>query len=153
MLARGKAMELIVPGIVLVGCLFYWLHIQDARSVAQRVPLGVIAFTVATTVLVLFRVLFETVPDDKDGSAPPAPPTDRRALVQRAMFVVLCGGYFIALGQLGFNLANLAFLFLAYPLAGLGLVWSCVAAVTSVAVFHVLAQIMKFNVPTGPFGF
>jgi len=152
MQSRVKAGELIVPGIVLIGCVLYWLHVQDARSVAQRVPQGVIVFTVLMTLLVLARLSFVTAPDNQDGDEQ-SPPISRRALVQRTLFVALCGGYFVALGQLGFNLANLAFLLFAYPLAGLGLAWSGIAAVLSATIFHFLAQIMEFNVPTGPFGF
>jgi hypothetical protein len=150
--SRAKAGELIVPGLVLLGCLLYWIHIQDARSVAQRVPLGVIVLTVGMTLLVLAKTFLGPARDgEADGAL--ALSADRRSLIQRTVFIGLCGGYFVAIGALGFNLANLAFLLLAYPLAGLGLVWAGCAAVISTVIFHFLARIMEFNVPTGPFGF
>lgn len=154
--SRAKAGELIVPGLVLVGCLLYWLHVQEARSVAQRVPLAVIVFTVAMTGLVVLRTVL-----GREGAAGGAEaaagggsrPADRPAFLRRALFVALCGGYYLAMSRLGFDLANLVFLLLAYPLAGLRLVWTVPAALASSAIFHVLARVMEFNVPSGPFGF
>lgn len=154
--SRSKAGELIVPGLVLVGCLLYWLHVQEARSVAQRVPLAVIVFTVAMTLLVVGRTFLgpegaaEGAAAEAGGESRPA---DRRTFLRRALFVALCGGYCLAIGRLGFDLANLVFLLLAYPLAGLRLVWAVPAALASAATFHVLARVMEFNVPSGPFGF
>ncbi len=150
--SRSKAGELIVPGLVVIGCLLYWLHVQDARSVAQRVPLAVIVFTVAMTLVVVGRTFLGPVVA-AEGTQAEAPADDRRIFASRALFVALCAGYFVVIGQLGFDLANLAFLLLAYPLAGLRVVWSVPAALASAAIFHVLAQVMEFNVPPGPFGF
>lgn len=152
MVSRSKAGELIVPGVVLIGCLLYWMHVQDARSVAQRVPLAVIVFTVLMLLMVVGRTVLGTAWASEDTEAD-APSTDRRIFVNRALFIALCAGYFVAFGRLGFDLANVVFLLLAYPLAGLKLVWTIPAAIASSAVFHVLASVMEFNVPAGPFGF
>jgi len=151
MRSRPNAGELIVPSLVLIGCLLYWLHVQDARSVAQRVPLAVIVFTVAMTLVVVGRTFLGPVVAAENTEAD-APAEDRRIFASRAIFVALCGGYFFVIGRLGFDLANLIFLLLAYPLAGLRLVWTVPASVASAAIFHVLARVMEFNVPTGPFG-
>lgn len=154
MLIRHKLGELIVPAIVLAGCLLYWLHVQDARSVARRVPDGVIIFTVALTVLVVIRAfLFPTPPGGQIPKSNDAIAFDGRGFGKRALFVALCVGYFFAFSRLGFNLANLLFLLVAYPLAGLGVGWSIAGAAISTVVFYLLAQVMDFNVPLGPFGF
>lgn len=150
MTERRKLGELIVPAIVLLGCLLYWLHVQDARSVARRVPNGVILFTVAMTVLALAReFLFPSLTEQDTDTLPPVP---RDVLFKRVLFVLLCLGYFFAFSWLGFNLANLIFLLLAYRLAGLSLVGAVPAAIASSVIFYLLAQVMDFGVPTGLFG-
>jgi len=148
---RQKLGELIVPAIVLLGCLLFWWHVQDARSVAQRVPIGVILFTLAFTALVLMRVFLWPPAEDADAAA--EPPVGRDVFIRRVVFVVLCLGYFLAFSWLGFNIANLTFLVLAYLLAGMRALWAVPAAIASSIVFHLLARVMDFNVPTGPFGF
>jgi predicted secreted protein len=148
---RQKLGELIVPGIVLVGCLLFWLHVQDARSVARRVPSGVILFTLALTLLTLAREFVFPPKDDQNASA--EPPAGRDVLVKRVAFVLLCIGYYAVFQWLGFNLANLVFLLLAYMLAGMTLFGAVLAAVVSSVVFYLLATVMEFNVPVGPFGF
>jgi small-conductance mechanosensitive channel len=150
MIWRHKAGELIVPAIVLLGCLLYWLHIQDARSVARRVPNGVIAFTVAMTVLALLHEGLGLLRGT--GQTAAAPPVDRAVLMKRVAFVLLCVGYYFAFGTLGFNLANFGFLIVAYGVAGLAPLVALPAAAASTVVFWGLARVMDFNVPTGPFG-
>ena len=151
---RYIAGELLVPTIVLLGCLLYWLHVQDARSVARRVPDGVIAFTAAMTLIVLSRtLLLSRSVSMKSADDAGATITNRSDLVKRALFVLLCLGYYSAFSSLGFNLANLAFLLIAYPLAGLGFGWSVFGALASSFVFYGLAWLMEFNVPVGPLGF
>ena len=152
---RQRLGELLVPAIVLLGCLLYWLHVQDARSVARRVPDAVIVFTVALAMIVLIRAMFfppagpATGPAEESG----VPASGRGNFLRRLFFIILCIGYYAVFSVLGFNLANVIFLLLAYPLAGLGLVGTVAGAVTSSAVFYGLARVMEFNIPLGPFGF
>jgi len=143
--------ELIVPAIVLLGCLLYWWHVQDARSVARRVPDAVILFTVALTIVALVReFLFPPTSDDEKET--PASFAGE-IFVKRVLFVLLCFGYFLGFSWLGFNLTNVIFLLLAYRLAGLSFLGALPAAIISSAIFHFLALLMDFRVPTGPFGF
>ncbi|WP_155326430.1 tripartite tricarboxylate transporter TctB family protein [Alkalilacustris brevis] len=151
MAVRQKLGELVVPAIVLVGCLLYWLHVQDARAVARRVPNGVILFTVAMTMLALMREFIWPPAGEQDAES--SPPVERDVLIKRLLFVMLCFGYFLAFSWLGFNLANLTFLVFAYILAGMKFLGAVPAAICSSVVFHFLARVMDFNVPTGPLGF
>ncbi len=155
MALRQKLGELVVPAIVLVGCLLYWLHVQDARAVARRVPDGVILFTVAMTVLALLRefVWAPAAGQDTEPSTEPSPALNREVLVKRILFVALCFGYYFAFSWLGFDLANLTFLILVYILAGMKALGAVLAAIGSSVVFHFLARVMDFNVPAGPFGY
>jgi len=147
---RQKIGELIVPAIVLIGCLLYWLHIQDARSVSRRVPNGVIFFTVGMTVLAVLREFVRSA--RTDAQAPDAQPLESAVVMKRVAFVLLCIGYYLAFGVLGFNLANLVFLALAYVVAGMAPLIALPTAIASTVVFWALARVMDFNVPSGPFG-
>jgi hypothetical protein len=150
MMERKRLGELIVPAIVLVGCLLYWLHIYDARSVAQRVPNGVILFTVAMSFLVLLLEYARPSPIMLDEHS--LRQTELDVILKRTAFVGLCIGYFVAFTTVGFNIANLTFLIVAYALAGMKPLSALFTAIVSTLVFHALAWVMEFNVPTGPFG-
>jgi hypothetical protein len=150
MIWRQKIGEMIVPAIVLIGCLLYWLHIQDARSVARRVPNGVIVFTVGMTVLAMLREF--VWPARNDAQTADAQPLESAVVMKRVAFVLLCIGYYLAFGVLGFNLANLVFLALAYVVAGMAPLIALPTAIASTVVFWALARVMDFNVPSGPFG-
>jgi predicted secreted protein len=147
---RHRLGELIVPAIVLLGCLLYWLHVGDARAVARRVPSGVILFTVAMTAAVLLREFVRRAPTPQESAATPR--VERAVLVQRSVFTLLCVGYFLAFSWLGFNLANVTFVFLACMVAGMKPPGAAVTALTASVAFYLLARVMEFNVPTGPFG-
>ncbi|WP_296644897.1 tripartite tricarboxylate transporter TctB family protein [Roseinatronobacter sp.] len=124
---------------------------QDARSVARRVPSGIILFTIAMTAFALMRTFI--LPPASERNAESAPRIERDVLIKRMLFVMLCFGYFFAFSWLGFNLANLLFLVCAYVLAGMKFLGAGVAAICSSVVFYFLARVMDFNVPIGPFGF
>ena len=147
--------EIVVPLIALAGCALYWLHVQDAQPVAQRVPETVIIFTVICTAIVLIRVIFFPAAgsSQENGSEEKASALRRGDFIRSSLFILLCVGYYMVFSRLGFNLANLIFLLLAYPLAGLNITWSIFGAFSSSAVFCGLAWVMKFNVPLGPLGF
>ncbi|MDF1608686.1 hypothetical protein PZ897_10905 [Hoeflea sp. YIM 152468] len=157
MFLRSKWGELIVPAIVLLGCLLFWFHIQEARSVTRRIPEPVIVLTVLTTLIILMRTVFQKSAgkDEADAALPDqeAAPTTKREILIRVAFLILCVGYYFSFGSLGFSLTNLLFLLLAYPLVGLGPIGTAVGAVVSSLTFHFLAWVMNFNVPVGPLGF
>ena len=146
---RHRLGELIVPSVVLLGCLLYWLHVGDARAVARRVPSGVILFTLAMTAIVLLRVLLAR----GHGAESAGPPLEPRIIVRRAAYALLCAGYYGAFTQLGFNTANLIFVFLACMVAGMRPLAAAPTTLVASVVFHVLARVMEFNVPAGPLGF
>ena len=149
---RSIAGELIVPALVLAGCVLFWWHIQEARSVAQRVPNGVLILVIGLTGLVLFQTLFaRSRADEGAGEAERLPAL--RVLAVRGGFVGLCLLYYLSFEPLGFNLANALFLVLAFPLAGLSLRWVLPATAIACLIFWALATVMEFNVPMGPLGF
>jgi hypothetical protein len=78
--------------------------------------------------------------------------TELDVILKRTAFVGLCIGYFVAFTTVGFNIANLTFLIVAYALAGMKPLSALFTAIVSTLVFHALAWVMEFNVPTGPFG-
>ncbi|NNU79053.1 hypothetical protein HMH01_01255 [Halovulum dunhuangense] len=145
---QARLGEMIVPLLVLIGCVLFWWHIQEARSVAQRVPNLVLVFTLALTLLVGVRI-FVLGKGGKDGAA-----IDLKdgTLHKRVAFLGLCLVYYLTFQPLGFTLSNLLFLLLAYRLAGLGWRQTGFAALVSTIVFHGLALLMDFNVPKGVFG-
>lgn len=147
---RHRLGELIVPSIVLLGCLLYWLHVGDARAVARRVPSGVILFTVAMTAIVVLRALIARGP--AQGAEASVSPVEPPVIARRAAFALLCAGYYGAFTLLGFNTANLIFLFAACIVAGMRPRMAAPTALAASVVFHALARVMEFNVPTGPLG-
>lgn len=150
MVLRRRLGELIVPAIVLIGCFLYWWHVQDARAVARRVPDAVILFTIAMTAVALLREILFPPRAGEDGAVAPSVPRD--VFMKRVAFILLCLGYFLSFQWIGFNLTNFVFLVLACRLAGLHFVAAVPTAAISAVVFHLLARLMDFRVPTGPFG-
>lgn len=160
--------QLTVPAIVLFGTALFWLHVQEAPSVARRVPNGVMIFIGVMTLIVVARAFVESRRERFDTQA------DRRERVvfgtlisewlrdwaQRITFIVLAIGYFFAFSSLGFSLSNFLFLCAALLLAGFergkpklkSVVQIGGIALFAAIVFHFLALLMDFNVPTGPFG-
>lgn len=153
---------LCVPFFILLMTALYWWSIREAPSSSQRVPLVVITFIVTMATIVIVREFVSLsmghgrhdsrkVGLDLAGWA-----AHNR---QRLIFVVICIGYFPLFVYLGFNVANVIFLSVALPLSGLGtkrrmatrLALSMMIAVMAAVIFHLLAQVMDFNVPTSPF--
>ncbi len=146
--------ELVVPLIVLVGSLLFWLHIQEARSVAQRVPNGVMIFILGALVIVVGRAvkayLVARHADASDERISLTLAADfARNEWRRLVFLGLCIGYYLAFPRLGFDVANAGFLVAAFLLAGLRPVPSVAGALGGAVIFHLLARLMDFNVPSG----
>lgn len=160
---RALLGELVVPAIVLIGTILFWWSIREAPSISRRVPLGVIAFIIVMAGVVVMRAALS----GRDEPEAPSPPLDVMIRTwfaewrQRIAFIALAVGYYIAFGLLGFSTANFLFLVAALVVAGYGrdrppleTAWriALIAAIATV-IFHVLAGLMDFNVPRGPFGF
>ena len=146
--------ELVVPLIVLVGTLLFWLHIQEARSVAQRVPNGVMIFILGALVIVVGRAVKDYLAtrhsDARDEDISLTIVTDfARDEWRRLVFLGLCVGYFLAFPRLGFDLSKAGFLVAAFLLAGLRPVPTLIGALSGAVIFHLLARLMDFNVPSG----
>lgn len=154
---------LLVPFFILLMTALYWWSIHEAPSSAQRVPLVVITFITAMATIVIVREIVSL--SMGHGRHEPRPADlDLPGWVahhrQRLFFVVICIGYYPLFVYLGFNVANVVFLLVALPLSGLGaqrqmatrLALSMAIAVMTAVIFHLLAQVMDFNVPTSPFG-
>ncbi|MFT0544881.1 hypothetical protein ACMHYO_00805 [Allopusillimonas ginsengisoli] len=151
----------LVPGLILLLTGLYWLHIADAPSAAQRVPLAVITVIVVMAIIVLLGDLLAAT--KTKTAAHPA--IQIRVWIRQwktqIIFMVLSFGYFAAFITLGFNLANFLFLIIALPVAGVGQGMGRTAAIVKVGlsafvmagVFYILAQLMDFNAPAGPLGF
>lgn len=157
----------ITPALILIFTALYWLHIADAPSAAKRVPSGVIVFILIMTVIVVMRDL-QSVKNKKAVNQDGAGPVAAYSLKQwvntwrlQILFTALSVGYFLAFITIGFNLANFLFLIIALPTAGMGKGLKAGSAITKIVVmamivtlvFFVLAMLMDFNVPVGPFGF
>lgn len=154
---------LFVPFFILLLTAMYWWSIHEAPSSAQRVPLVVITFIVAMATIVIVREIVSLSMGQgrhKGRQASLDLPGWIARNRQRLIFVVICLVYFPLFIYLGFNVANVVFLFVALPLSGLGaqrqipirLALSMAIAVMTAVIFHLLAQVMDFNVPTSPFG-
>ena len=148
---QSRAGEFIVPVTVLIGCFLFWYHIQDARSAARRVPNYVIIFTVTMTGLVLLQRIRDLFRVESDGSGNTVT-YNLMGVAKATVFIFVCILYYFAFDTVGFNTANLVFLLVAYPLAGLPLSSSVIASIVSSVAFFGLAKIMEFNVPLGPLG-
>ncbi len=154
--------ELVVPALVLLGTALFFASIREAPSVTQRVPLGVMAFILAMTGIVVVRAVLDA---RAGGGGEPPPPVSPERLVRewgpRVVFVLLAVGYYLLFERIGFSLSNFVFLLAALPLAGYGRGRSFAAAAARIVaiaavatvIFHVLAIVMHFNVPVGPLGF
>lgn len=151
----------LVPVLILFLTGLYWLHIADAPSAAQRVPSAVIVVIIIMAVVVF-------VGDMAAAKKAKISEDSTIKLINwltqwrtQLIFIALSIGYFTAFVYLGFNLANFAFLVIAFPVAGVGQNMSRSGAVGKVAIyagllsvlFYTLAQIMDFNAPAGPLGF
>lgn len=155
---QALSRALLVPSFILIMTAIYWASIQDAPRGAQRVPNVVMLFILTTASVVVVRdvaLLFSTGGRQRSESFREQLSSWFSDNRQRCLFVVICLAYFPIFVSLGFNIANLIFLCLALPLAGLGRGRSLVARIgliVSVAalcsmIFHLLASIMDFNVP------
>jgi hypothetical protein len=154
---------LFVPFFILLLTALYWWSITEAPSSAQRVPLVVITFIAAMATIVIVREVM-VLSMGHGRHEPRQASLDLPGWVaqnrQRLIFLVLCIGYHPLFVYLGFNIANLVFLLIALPLSGLGaqrqmatrLTLSLATAVMTAVIFHLLAQVMDFNVPTSPLG-
>jgi hypothetical protein len=163
MRSRAFLGELVVPAIVLIGTFLFWWSIREAPSISRRVPLGVIAFILFLTGVVAVREAIVARGDE----AAPAPPFGETVQAwftewrQRIAFIALAIGYYFAFVTLGFSAANLLFLVAALVVAGsargrepVAAAWRiALIAIVATVVFHLLAEVMDFNVPRGPFGF
>ncbi len=155
--------SLFVPAFILVMTALYWLSIANAPSSAQRVPRVIILFIVLMCVLVTVKEVKKLREAGTDElSAEPVLVSVKAWLAehgQRVAFAVISMGYFPAFMWLGFNIANVIFLAIALPLAGLGAklkplsraALSVGAAAVAAVLFHLIALSMGFNVPA-PFG-
>lgn len=154
---------LCVPFFILLMTALYWWSIREAPSSAQRVPSVVIVFILAMAAIVIVREIVSLSMGEGSNERRQAGlglrdwATQNR---QRLIFVLICVGYYPLFVYLGFNVANVVFLLAALPLSGLGaqrrmatrLALSMAIALVSAVIFHLLAQVMDFNVPTSPFG-
>lgn len=157
--ARHFLGQLVVPAIVLVATALFFASIREAPSVTQRVPLGVMVFILAMAVVVVVRAALEVA---AQGTPDSGPRTSGVAdWSRRGGYIALAIGYALLFQPLGFSLANVVFLVAALALAGFGegtrpavrVVRILAVALFATAVFHALALVMNFNVPTGPLGF
>ncbi|PAU77442.1 tripartite tricarboxylate transporter TctB family protein [Halomonas salipaludis] len=158
---------LLVPALILLATALYWYSIQDAASGARRVPDVVMIFIMIMSMVVVVRDFMMGARDSKKRPAP-----DEGALMdslrrwerahrKRIVFTVISLAYFPVFLSLGFNVANFLFLALALPLSGLGgersmglrIGLSLSISLFATLVFHLLAQVMDFNVPISPLGF
>ena len=156
--------DLTVPLIVLAGALLFFLNVQEAPSVSRRVPYGVMIFILAMAGLVIAGATIEAfarAAGDADAKESAQPGSSMGIQLRRVALIGLAFAYVAMFGSLGFTLSNFLFLCAALPLAGFteGRPWPAMAfrvlalATVSAAFFHLLARIMAFNVPVGPFGF
>lgn len=157
--------DLTVPLIVLAGTLLFFLNVQEAPSVSRRVPYGVMIFILAMAGLVIAGATIEAfaraAAGDADAKESAQPGSSMGLQLRRVALIGLALAYVAMFGSLGFTLSNFLFLCAALPLAGFteGRPWPAMAlrvlalAAVSAAFFHLLARIMAFNVPAGPFGF
>lgn len=158
---------LLVPAFILLATALYWFSIQGAASGARRVPDVVMIFIAIMASMVIVRDIAMLIGGNGNKAAPgedALADTLRhwaRAHRQRFAFTAISLVYFPVFVTLGFNIANFLFLALALPLSGLAGERSigfrigislCVSLVATL-VFHMLAQVMDFNVPISPLGF
>jgi len=154
---------LFVPGFILVMTALYWISLIGAPSSAQRVPRVIILFIVFMCVLVTLKEVkqLREVDDSEDISEPVLAAVKGWFIEhgQRVAFAIISIGYFPAFMWLGFNIANVVFLAMALPLAGLGsklrplprIALSVTSALIAAVLFHLISLSMGFNVPA-PFG-
>lgn len=155
---------LVVPIFILLMTWLYWFSIQDASSSAQRVPWVVIVFILVMTLIVVIVDVLNILRESQQYTCRAAFRSNivywYRANYQSCFFVGLSLAYMFFFVYLGFNLANFLFLGMALPLSGLGKMRAravqvilCLAlALLASVIFHLLAQVMDFNVPISPFG-
>ena len=115
---------LFVPAFILVMTGLYWLSVVGAPSSAQRVPRVIILFILLMCALVTIKEVKKL----RDSAT--EHPSGESVLItvkawltehgQRVACAVISIGYYPAFMWLGFNIANVIFLALALPLAGLG---------------------------------
>lgn len=154
----------LVPVLLLVLTGLYWFHIADAPAVAQRVPTVVVGLVAFLAIVVLVGDLASEL-KNADRKASGAVLDDVKSWMKewrlQLIFVALCALYFVVFSSLGFNVANVVFLSVAFPVAGFARDCSLavrgaktVSTVILVSVIvYALAHVMDFNVPRGPLGF
>lgn len=150
----------LVPTFILLCTALYWVSIQEAAGAARRVPTFVMIFVVVMTLIVVVTELIKIQQDGSNGEVTNAGAW-LRLHSQRILFVAICFAYYPLFISLGFNIANFLFLSCALTIAGLGkgrkalsrLILVLTTSLVATVVFHLLAQVMDFNVPTSPFGF
>lgn len=131
---------LVVPGIVAVMTLAYWVQIADASRTAVLVPIGIIALIAAFLAVVVVR-------DMRNAPEAPASSSLIHLLAKPVGLIALSVGYWGAFQYLGFNVANALFLGLVFLLAGGH--WSRAILLSGIGtvVLHVLARAMDFDLP------
>lgn len=129
---------LVVPALILALSIAYWLQIAGERRSVVLVPAGVLVLIIVCLTAVLVQDL---------SSPPQAPSINRSQITGPLGLVALCIGYYLCFVYLGFDVANLLFVFAAALLMKLRWPKAAITAVVTSAALHVLAWAMDFNVP------
>ncbi|MBO8141115.1 MAG: tripartite tricarboxylate transporter TctB family protein [Firmicutes bacterium] len=154
--------ELIVPALTLGVAMAYWLQVRGQARTVVLVPLGVIVLLAALCLAVVWRESRKAPDRAADRRTPQAAPGARSgslpeqaaAWVKRHRreigLVALCLGYYAAFQRLGFHIANLLFLWLAFPNSGLRWTQAIVYGTLTAVALYAVTELVQLNVPTVP---
>lgn len=135
---NARLQALFVPGLIFAVSLAYWLQISGARRAVVLVPIGILFFIAICGAIVLVQ----------DMISPPEPLSpDWRSVAGPLSLIALCFAYFFAFTQLGFDIANLLFVFAVSLLMRMSVLKAAVVAVLTAVVLFALATAMGFNLP------
>jgi hypothetical protein len=155
--------ELIAPGIMLLAILFYWVQVRGQARAVVLIPYGVIVLLLVLIALVIWeQALIKGKRKGKDHPkeikirSPEVQGMKERlgkwllAYKREFIFILLSIGYYFAFIHLGFTLANILFLILAFLTTGLKwkpLFW---CTVITVVIFYMTSSLMQLDAPELP---
>ena len=149
--------EVVFPGLALFEGIAYWYQLREAASAAKRVPNGVMVLLLILIAIVVWREALAHREAEEDQSTLPRPTSIRNrigawfvAYRRECIFVLLSFGYYIAFQEIGFNLANALFLFLAFILMKMKWKSNFIYTTATVLLLFATPEVMNFNVPVAP---
>ena len=153
-LRRVRWQELIVPGIIVLFVISYWIQVRGQSRAVIIIPYGTMWLVLLLTAIVIYAHLFRKgAREEKNGPDTKAVPRLKDGLLaykRESGLIALSVGYYFAFDPLGFTGSNLIFLLLGFRVAGLKTTKSIVYSLITTAILFGTSTLLQLDAPNIP---